>query len=413
MLLSRLPWFRAVRAQSEGRSGERPVRRTPEGGPEDPERELMAVYKRGGTWWYEFIFAGKRVRESGKTSRKTIAIEAEKQRRRDLERSYAGLRAEDPAKRVQTASDALKAYVDSYEVTHRPKSVAWVKERKAHLDRLLCKAILPDLTESRIIQYMSARRNEGAGNRTINMELDCLARAFGRTWREMWPKVAKLDEPCDIGRALSAEEEGRILGAAAQNKSPLIYPFIRIGLLTGMRYSEIRNLQLKQLDLHKQELRVGHAKTPAGEGRSIPMNAELFETISGQVAWLKEKFGEPQLDWYLFPFSNRVRPVDPMRPVTTIKTAWESVRNTANVDCRFHDLRHTAATKMAENDTPEATMKALLGHMSRAMLERYSHIRDEAKRRAVQGLKLATPIIEVPTKSPTVTGRRRLRVVGK
>jgi hypothetical protein len=36
----------------------------------------MAAYKRGGTWWYEFIFAGKRVRESAKTSRKTIALEA-------------------------------------------------------------------------------------------------------------------------------------------------------------------------------------------------------------------------------------------------------------------------------------------------------------------------------------------------
>ena len=49
----------------------------------------MAVYKRGGTWWYEFIFAGKRVRESAKTSRKTIALEAERQRRLELERRVA------------------------------------------------------------------------------------------------------------------------------------------------------------------------------------------------------------------------------------------------------------------------------------------------------------------------------------
>jgi hypothetical protein len=46
----------------------------------------------------------------------------------------------------------------------------------------------------------------------------------------------------------------------------------------------------------------------------------------------------------------------------------------AGVKCRLHDMRHTVATKMAEAGTPEITMLALLGHMSRAMLEPYSHI---------------------------------------
>lgn len=38
----------------------------------------MAIYKRGGVYWYEFVYAGQRIRESAKTSKKTIAIEAEK-----------------------------------------------------------------------------------------------------------------------------------------------------------------------------------------------------------------------------------------------------------------------------------------------------------------------------------------------
>jgi hypothetical protein len=50
----------------------------------------MALYKRGGVWWYEFIFAGKCVRESAKTPRKILAT-----RRLELERAYAGLPAED------------------------------------------------------------------------------------------------------------------------------------------------------------------------------------------------------------------------------------------------------------------------------------------------------------------------------
>ena len=51
---------------------------------------------------------------------------------------------------------------------------------------------------------------------------------------------------------------------------------------------------------------------------------------------------------------------------------------------------------MAENDTPEETMKALLGHMSKKMIDRYSHIRAAAKRRAIEGLSLAKPIHAMP-----------------
>ena len=54
----------------------------------------------------------------------------------------------------------------------------------------------------------------------------------------------------------------------------------------------------------------------------------------------------------------------------------------------MHDLRHTVATKMAEAGVPESTMLSLMGHMSRAMLERYSHIRMAAKREAVKSLGL-------------------------
>jgi len=83
-------------------------------------------------------------------------------------------------------------------------------------------------------------------------------------------------------------------------------------------------------------------------------------------------------------------PTDPKRPTTTIKTGWESLRDKAGVSCRLHDLRHTVATKMAEAGVPESTMLALLGHMSRAMLERYSHIRMAAKREAVESLSIKT-----------------------
>ena len=58
----------------------------------------------------------------------------------------------------------------------------------------------------------------------------------------------------------------------------------------------------------------------------------------------------------------------------------------AGIQCRIHDLRHCAATKLAEAGVSEGPMKALMGQMSRNMLERYSHIRVAAKREAVEAL---------------------------
>ena len=51
----------------------------------------MALFKRGEVWWYEFLFARRRVRESAKTSSKTVAKQAEKNRRRELERGFNGV----------------------------------------------------------------------------------------------------------------------------------------------------------------------------------------------------------------------------------------------------------------------------------------------------------------------------------
>ncbi|MGA9783317.1 MAG: hypothetical protein WBQ52_14240, partial [Terracidiphilus sp.] len=45
----------------------------------------MSLFPRGDVWWYEFYFAGQRIRESTKSTSKTVAREAEKNRRRELE----------------------------------------------------------------------------------------------------------------------------------------------------------------------------------------------------------------------------------------------------------------------------------------------------------------------------------------
>jgi len=53
---------------------------------------------------------------------------------------------------------------------------------------------------------------------------------------------------------------------------------------------------------------------------------------------------------------------------------------------RFHDLRHHAITELAESQASDQTIMAIAGHVSQEMLQHYSHVRLEAKRRAVEAL---------------------------
>ena len=70
---------------------------------------------------------------------------------------------------------------------------------------------------------------------------------------------------------------------------------------------------------------------------------------------------------------------------------------------RFHDLRHTAITELAEAGAADATLMAIAGHPRREMLEHYSHVRMEAKRSAVE--KLSSGLMKPRLTSDSETGR--------
>src|SRR6185369_2018388 len=69
------------------------------------------------------------------------------------------------------------------------------------------------------------------------------------------------------------------------------------------------------------------------------------------------------------------------------RSAWRSLRKAAGLPgLRFHDLRHHAITELAESQTSDSTIMSIAGHVSREMLEHYSHVRMGAKRQAVEAL---------------------------
>lgn len=353
----------------------------------------MAVYKpkRNGVqskhYICEFMIHGKRIQESTGSPSKTVAKEYERLRRAELERAAAGIPTQTKALRLHSVAEVADAYLYGYKLNHREASIIFAEARLKQVKRLLSSALLSELTEDRIRAYIRQRLSESTSGRTINMEVGELSRAIGKTWHELWPKVKKLEERKDVGHALSADEQRRLLDALETSQSPLLRTLVPVLLLTGMRSGEATSLTWGQIDLMNPTITAGRAKTSSGTGRVIPINGELGHVLSTHRAWFVNRFGEPRDDQYLFPFGHPT-PLDPSNHITDVKWSWKGLRRISGLKCRLHDLRHTFATGLAEAGVSESTMLALMGHMSRAMLERYSHIRMQAKINAVAGISL-------------------------
>jgi integrase len=125
--------------------------------------------------------------------------------------------------------------------------------------------------------------------------------------------------------------------------------------------------------------------------------------------WFLQKFGATRPEWYLFPFG-KPQPSYPTRPATSFKTVWGKIKTNVGIQGRWHDNRHTFITDLAESgEASDETIEQLAGHVSKQMLKHYSHIRMEAKRRAVDSLVVGKKgrkmgfSVEVPKDSPKVS----------
>lgn len=88
-----------------------------------------------------------------------------------------------------------------------------------------------------------------------------------------------------------------------------------------------------------------------------------------------------------------IHSVDPKKPINSIKEAWESAKKASGVKCRFHDLRHSACTRLIERGVPLPVVASLLGWSAGTtvrMAKRYGHISGEAQRDAV--MRLIAPV---------------------
>jgi integrase len=256
------------------------------------------------------------------------------------------------------------------------------------VSRLLGGSLVVEITPKVVKQYQADRLNENAGPKTINDEVQLLLRLCGEqgalvraTLRR--DKAVKLPLPPSPGRPYSAEGKARMLEEAQKLRTPQFHAALALDLNTGLRDKELRQIRWEQIDLiHKKALTVGKSKSEAGTGRVIPLNETALAALEAHAAWYTRRFGECRPEWFVFAFGTPL-PKDPTRPITSFKTAWTKVRKNAGVKGRWHDNRHTLVTELAESGAGDEVIMSIAGHVSRAMLSRYSHVRMEAKRRAL------------------------------
>lgn len=358
----------------------------------------MSVFRRGKVWWYEFMFQGQRIRDSAHTGSRTIARQAEHQRRRELEMGINRIAEPKRTPLFKVAAEqwlATKRNLSRFTGLHYRQYVASLSRDFG--DRLVCDVRLGD-----IVALQQKRLAEGQGNRSVNAEVQVLRQIlkhFG-LWASLQGRLRFLREPRDTGRALSHEDEARLFRAAGQSRAPALLVRLALALDTGLRAGELRALRHCDLALAWRDgaieqgwLTVSRSKTEGGSGRTIPLSHRACAVLS---LWLG-RFPNPPADGYLFPrhkvgFAGHKREpviyeVDFTRPGSEWKSAWAAACRAVGARYRWHDLRHTFVSRLAENPAvSEQTIMTLAGHVSRSMLARYSHIRSAAKQAAIAAL---------------------------
>src|SRR6202035_2345301 len=136
----------------------------------------MSVYKRGDVWWYSFTFAGKHYQESTKSGSKTLAKDAEKKRRRELEEAFNDVGDKRKA-RVQTINTLASAYLEDYKVRHRAATFA--EYAVGHVTRLLGDQMVVNISEKTVRDYQTDRLKEKAAPKSVNEEVGFLLRLMG------------------------------------------------------------------------------------------------------------------------------------------------------------------------------------------------------------------------------------------
>lgn len=244
-----------------------------------------------------------------------------------------------------------------------------------YFKRVTLRQITPLMIESFKQAFLKTPTKFGGvrSNATVNYHLAVLSKILSMAAdaeildSNPCQKVKKLKVNNERMRVLSEDEEARLMVALGPNEQ--VKRVVLLALNTGLRRGEILNLKWFDLDFKRKTILVQTSKS--GRKRIVPMNKTVFSMFAGMG----------RMNEFVFPSDVTGR------PIVEIKRSFGTALKRARItDFRFHDLRHTAATRMADAGADPFTLMKLLGHTDIRMTARYTHATDTALRRAVTNL---------------------------
>lgn len=351
----------------------------------------MSVYKpaKSKLWQFDYQWQGHRYHGStGCTSRRDAErYEAEHRRKIALGEKTK------PSLTVNAACDLWFASVGS----HLASKATCIYQLAFIVTNLGAKTPLQDVTLRDIDAHVTKRRAK-LSNASVNREVNLfrsvvrwIAKRGYDTPTIDWT-AAQLPEKHERIRELSGEEQERLFAKLPDNLKPLV----EFALLSGQRRSEIIALRWSDVDL-----RIGRATLwiKGGKHHTIPLSPRMAALIKEQPKVC------PQVFTYV---CTRRAPKRPDRPMRTVgerypfskqgwTRQWRAALKAAGItDYRFHDNRHTAATRNLRQSGNLKGVQKLLGHTDVRTTSRYAHALEDD----VRAMLLATETGQVERAEP-------------
>lgn len=333
------------------------------------EKEV-AIFRKHGHWYIDYYVDAKRVRERVGT------------RKADAEKALAIRSAEVTQDRFQMKpkrnSPRFEQFVPRYleYVEANKRGLRSEKYRIRTLAQFFSGKRLSDVTPWDVERYKAERRKTVKAA-TVNRELGNfkhmlnMAVRWGMLDKNRIRDVKLLHVEKRPERILGRDEEERLLAACNRTRAPHLLHIVTLALHTGMRKGEILSLEWDMVDFVERSLRIDKSKSKYGE-RTIYLNESAYRTL-----W---QLWQERQNHFVFP-----NPRNPTEPIKDHKMGyWRAVKLAGIRHIRFHDLRHTFATRLVQAGVDLITVQQLLGHSSIRMTARYAHSLKENKVAAVR-----------------------------
>src|SRR3989337_1068203 len=334
----------------------------------------MGLYKRNSSqfYWMSFRVNGRRIFESTETSNKKLA---EKIYAKRLTEITEGKWFQSEA-RNRRFEELREKYMTEHSMINKTPTTQ-VRDISAfkRLSEFFVGLRLIDITPAKISDYKSLSITKGMKPATISRELEVLRHALNLSIQWEWIETnpfskVKLDKPNNqIERWITAEEEKCLLNTSVSWLKEIIV----FALNTGMRQDEILSLQWSQIDLIRRTATLLITKNK--EKRTVPINQTVYDL-------LKFKSKIRYLSGYVFTSQAGIKII----ARNLLKAYYDTRKKAGLEDVRFHDLRHTFATRLVQAGVDLYAVQKLGRWKTISMVMRYAHHYPESLRPGILAL---------------------------